>query len=56
MTICIRTFSFPPVKKAGLKIQDTEEGWKRKSDRSRRGVCAEKAGLQKDDVITKIAA
>lgn len=46
--------SFPRQKKLGLKIQDTEEGGNVKVIEVEEGSAAEKAGLKKDDIITKI--
>ncbi len=45
---------FPPHQKLGLKIQDTEEGDGVKVLETEKDLPAEKAGLQKDDIVTEI--
>lgn len=50
-----QAFPFPRKQKLGIKIQDTEDGVGVKVLGVESGSAAEKAGLQKDDVVIEIA-
>jgi len=50
-----QAFPFPRKQKLGIKIQDTEDGFGVKVLEVESGSAAEKAGLQKDDIVIEIA-